>query len=677
MALTQIRLPVLRSLRISDYQLIPGKDRNGFTHVFKPGVTVIAGVNSLGKTTLLNIMMRLLLGDKEPRKSEQRDIGSGVHEMVSKQNTMFADRVLDEAVEAAAEGEFSFGNDIVVVRRSLKDLTLESLHINGKPILGDGDTLQQRLVRLSGSEDEFDFDFLIRSFTFFLEEKSSLIWNERGQFEVFRILCLTPSKARKYAELADEISKKDSEYRNKRVPLRRLRRELEAAIVATGNQKTLRQELDLLDIRSTGIREQLDELNTEISKRLSRKATLLEKAARVSLELEIAGRELEQKLEAFFANAFPSLPDSVKIILGQLTTGKGCAVCNNDDPDYTTKYRSLAEKGYCPFCERPAKTTKKIVPRSKFEAAKLNDLEQKVTKLRHSLDALQGEIGVSETERDSLLERKRALTEEALNVDNKREQLRLRLPPSQAELDEKWRFVRKGEKELADIYGIVEERSRELEALLKDARKTLRELQEGLTKRFQHYAGHFLAESCRLEWVTDRRRIGQEDPMLEYPALSIYMTSGASGEIETQRIDESQVSESQKEFIDLAFRMALFDVVKQKGQRAMLVIETPEASLDSVFVDSAGDLLRRFAEGERGKPNVVIATTNLNGSRMIRSLLGLDTPAAPKRQEDVGAFVINMLEEAAPNAAVRAYGRRYRAELKRALALPTRRRRSK
>ena len=121
------------------------------------------------------------------------------------------------------------------------------------------------------------------------------------------------------------------------------------------------------------------------------------------------------------------------------------------------------------------------------------------------------------------------------------------------------------------------------------------------------------------------------------------MTSGASGEIETQRLDASQVSESQKEFIDLAFRMALFDVVKQKGQRAMLVIETPEASLDSVFVDSAGDLLRRFATGEHGKPNVVIATTNLNGSRMIRSLLGLDAPTRPKKQTEVNSFVINML----------------------------------
>ena len=227
---------------------------------------------------------------------------------------MFADRVLDEAIDATAEAEFSFGTDTVVIRRSLQNLEIQSLVINGKTVKGDEETLQQKLVRLSGTEDEFDFDFLIRAFTFFLEDKSSLIWNERGQFEVFRILCLTPAKARKYAALADEISKRDSEYRNKRVPIRRLTRELEASVSSTGERKTMRQELELLEIRANGLREQTEELNAGISKGLDRKAVLLEKAARVSLELEIAGRDLELGLETFFANAFPALPDAVKII---------------------------------------------------------------------------------------------------------------------------------------------------------------------------------------------------------------------------------------------------------------------------------------------------------------------------------------------------------------------------
>jgi hypothetical protein len=82
------------------------------------------------------------------------------------------------------------------------------------------------------------------------------------------------------------------------------------------------------------------------------------------------------------------------------------------------------------------------------------------------------------------------------------------------------------------------------------------------------------------------------------------------------------VSESQKEFIDLAFRLAIMQATM--GRRpSMMVIETPEASLDSIFIARAGRLLARFAAGGGAAGNRLIASSNLNKEDMIPALFGL------------------------------------------------------
>lgn len=667
MSITNIQLPVLRSLRIEGYQLLPGRDGKGLAHEFHPGITVIAGINSLGKTTLLNILLRLLLGARQPIKLEQRDVGTGAHEMVDGDADVLRTRVMDSARDAVAEAVFSFGKRTAQIKRSLYDLSIIELKIDGRKIEGDAAALQSSLVELSGTDDEFDFYFLVRSFTFFLEDKASLIWNERGQFEVFRILCLPPAQAKEYARLADEIQKRDSEYRNKRVPVRRLRRELEAQRPASVDVKELRRESELLKIRLTGLREQNAELSNYITKAANKRADLLERSERVSLELEVAGRELEHDLEEFFSRAFPDLPDAVKVILGQLTSEKRCVVCENPQPTFPGRYRELADRGCCPFCERKLSSAEKVVPRPKFEASRIDAAEAKVKKLKATLEAVLREIETREKDIAELHDKKRVLSMEIITVDNERVKILQQLPPSETELDAKWKSLREQELALDEIIDDVRAKSAELKKLLEDARKSLKALQDKLTERFQYYAGHFLAEKCQIEWTTSNRRIAQEDPLLEFPVLEVRMSSGASGDVVTLRHDSSEVSESQREFIDLAFRMALFDAVKGAKQNAMLVIETPEASLDTVFVEKASRLLRRFAVDDN---NVVIASTNINGSDMIGSLLGLNTPGRKTVAKDIKPFLINLLEEAAPNAALRENGARYRDDLAKALALP-------
>ena len=58
-----INFPVFEHIDISGYGLFPGTvDSEGLHINFRPGLTLVLGANGLGKTTLINIIYRLLTG---------------------------------------------------------------------------------------------------------------------------------------------------------------------------------------------------------------------------------------------------------------------------------------------------------------------------------------------------------------------------------------------------------------------------------------------------------------------------------------------------------------------------------------------------------------------------------------------------------------------------------------
>jgi hypothetical protein len=93
--------------------------------------------------------------------------------------------------------------------------------------------------------------------------------------------------------------------------------------------------------------------------------------------------------------------------------------------------------------------------------------------------------------------------------------------------------------------------------------------------------------------------------------------------------------------------MTLLDMIAQDGA-TMLVMETPEASLDSWFMARAATMMREFSppDGKR----MLIATSNINGTSMIPALLGLfkrdGTPRQlPKAQRNHLIDLMSLAEE--------------------------------
>jgi hypothetical protein len=118
-----------------------------------------------------------------------------------------------------------------------------------------------------------------------------------------------------------------------------------------------------------------------------------------------------------------------------------------------------------------------------------------------------------------------------------------------------------------------------------------------------------------------------------------------------RRKGPEHVSESQREFIDLSFRMALMAVADRQAG-STLVIDAPESSLDAVFVHRAADVLGRFAASDRG--NRLVITSNLSDADLIPRLLQQVKGDATER-------LVDLFEIAEPTAAVREHRDEYAA----------------
>lgn len=154
---------------------------------------------------------------------------------------------------------------------------------------------------------------------------------------------------------------------------------------------------------------------------------------------------------------------------------------------------------------------------------------------------------------------------------------------------------------------------------LEEYRADIQTKAAAIKQHFELVANGFLFEESGLSWAPMRRTVGQAGGMepVDYPAFAVEL-SGSDFVGLQRRASPNQVSESQREFIDLAFRMALIEVASP-DHASTLAVDAPESSLDAVFVDKAAQVLSQFANS--GSGNRLIITSNLGAGELVPQLL--------------------------------------------------------
>ena len=103
---------------------------------------------------------------------------------------------------------------------------------------------------------------------------------------------------------------------------------------------------------------------------------------------------------------------------------------------------------------------------------------------------------------------------------------------------------------------------------------------------------------------------------------------------EKDRQQSTNVSESQRFFLDQAFRMALIELFTSvSGSPTFYIAETPEGSLDLAYERNVANMYLEFSNAGHS----IIITSNLNSSNFLQSLYAAmdDEKSAGKRTLDL------------------------------------------
>lgn len=156
--------------------------------------------------------------------------------------------------------------------------------------------------------------------------------------------------------------------------------------------------------------------------------------------------------------------------------------------------------------------------------------------------------------------------------------------------------ISKREKEIEEKRSQKTEAEKELRKLERVLNRNFASAQEKFMPIFQGYVSEFLGLD-----VNTKLKNSSEGTTL---VLEIN---------NAERTDVHQLSESQRYFVDIGLRMAL---IQYGCQNAMLLIDTPEGSLDIAYESKAGKMFAEFAQTQYK----LLMTANINTSQLLIEL---------------------------------------------------------
>lgn len=661
-----INFPVFEQLEVNNFGLYPGtNEKPGIDIHFRPGLTLILGANGLGKTTLITILFRMLAGPYDLHRAtlEAPELGGGsldIRPLNTKEKALFANRVQDLATNATATLRLSIAESQLTIRRNLKDLSLGAVHVNRSVVLTDEKEYQTKIASLSGVPTFGDWLLLLRHMVFYFEDRRELVWDASAQRHIFRTMFLPPQEAKDWYLREREILTRDSQYRNDTASLNRLKKRVSTNDRAAGNEASLRAELvsliRLQEADEAAHNELIDDADDLDTRRHNLRRNLLE----AELAADKSARALESEKLVLLKSYFPTEKQTAQHLYSLLIAQKHCAVCGNEATSAAEDLSLRVANLKCVVCESdlvpestknenvisfPKEKLKLLYENLEAERARVTALKRELADVSKSYDAVASRLVDT---RAAIAERSKQISriENALPPDDERQ------VQEKSELSALSRTLAEDRAELARLAG-------SFKVLVDQANNRILQYSGAIKGAFAEFAGGFLAENVQLRWSPVKKPLGQTGIVrVDFPAFSLEM-SGSNFTAPALRTGPEAVSESQREFIDLAFRMALI-LVAGNGTGGSIVIDAPESSLDAFFVKRAANVLCRF--GMPDSINRLVVASNLIDGQLLPEMIKKGIPLEEKSQR-----LVNLMEIAVPTAALRENRSEYEEELRKIL----------
>lgn len=629
--------PLLKHVRIEQYGLYPGLARDGMFEVkFRPGVTLVLGANGLGKTTLMTLLYRMLAGTQELGLPEG-EVGNArleAYDLSAAQRKQFANRVNDGAENATCVLTFDLGTTTFTVRRKLANLALDGWQLGGVDQPLDEQELRDAVTNAAGLGTFSDWLLVLRTLVFFFEDRRALVWDSGAQRQLLRCLLLTPSQAADWTRQERSILSLDSRLRNLQAAFRKEEKIQRKQASQVEDEPGVRDALEVAEQRRQRLTDERDALTERIrvAERSRQEARL--SALRAQDEHDRALRELERARLLAIESRMPSADQSVRFIYARLMSDEQCLVCTATDvADAQARLADAIAQRHCVVCNSALTPPADIV--------ELN--EERLQELQRRVERSATQLAVAVADRDqahtAYMHDSEQLALRATELEDAHQQvanLVNQLPPDQSRRKELEKRFQALNDMVTELRAQLETERAAFNASLDAFRATIFQSAARIKEHFEMVSRDFLYEESRLSWTPDRRLVGQTggETYAEYPAFSVEL-SGSDFVGVQRRANPAYVSESQREFIDLAFRMALIEVTSP-DHAGTICIDAPESSLDAVFVDRAATVLARFADGT--SPNRLIVTSNLGAGPLVPELLRRAAPPGERAKTMTNLF---------------------------------------
>jgi len=347
--LVAVHLPVLESVSADGYQLYPGTPAlPGLHHTFSPGLHLVAGVNGLGKTTLLLLLFHGLVG----ATSVQADnfAAPRLDLIRNKVADRFRKRVADGAVGATLALEFRIAGDSYRVTRDLSNLKLIDWKLNGFTQALSDQTYEDAIMASMNLGTFPDVLLILNMIVFMFEDHPRLMWDQLVQRNVIRALFLSPSQARDLADKAQAVTAANSAYRNLNYIVNRDRNALLKARRAQANANTTSAEYAALLQAMAGDDEKLAVLSQKLLDADERRTEARAALERSRFTYDDSVSEIEALKLARIEQAFPDAGESAHYIVTRLLGDSTCLACGESDGPLIEKWARMIESGSCSLC---------------------------------------------------------------------------------------------------------------------------------------------------------------------------------------------------------------------------------------------------------------------------------------------------------------------------------------
>lgn len=664
-----IVIPQFEKLVILGYGLYPGEDKSHEVEIdFRSGLTVVAGINGLGKTTLLTLLLRMISGPFDltssgPPEKFEAVLPDDPKKLNRNVIDFFAQRVADGARDSFAGLEMLFGDKRVNVQRRMSDLKLSAaIEVDGNELVVDEAQYQVEMARLFNVSSFVHVLLLLHSLIFFNERKAGALWDGNAQRHVLGAIVLNNKLSAKFGTASRTLQSADSQFRNTRAQASKFRDELNEMAVSEGESPEVRARLKATAEAIAGSAEKLESLELELSDQMERHKIKRLEFEKAKLENESALGLIERAKYTSLLHSFPKMDDAARLLLARLLSEGECLVCGAEAKEKKAELEALLLKGLCPSCGAPPDKQLNSSDPSKFEQVKMKSARKKADVAARELRKAEESFKRADIEKKAALEAVVAARHQLSVLQDAQTELSALLPPDSERVERLKDVVNEFEERLAKERGTLAIATEEYQKILSEVSSKIVKIAETLSAEFSDRVNELLSERAALVTKRGTAKIGQESTSkFEFPVFVAEMTAADKPGL-TVRQSQDDVSESQRELIDLAFRLALIEVASE-GDAATFVMETPEASLDGIAMKKVGSLLRDFAT-QAG--NRLIISNNLTNAGMITAIFGGATKSvAEKARREASVF--NLLVEAAPNQALLDNRPEYEALLKEAV----------